>query len=132
VFLEAKRVTGVFAFEGRQKVITMMATRAAMKDGLIAEESGLPEDIEITHDAHFAHIEIGFQVGQLDGFAFWTATGIRPRPRNFNAVSIGQAMIPGDADAFGQIDIDGEVGHGRPWQEEGETDSVPIPQLRLL
>ena len=114
VFFEAIRVTGVFAFERRQEIMAMMALGAALKDGLIAEERGLPKDIEIADDAHFANIEIGFEAGRLDGFATWTATASGPRPRDFNAMSIGQAVIPGDGDAFGQIDIDGEVGHGRP------------------
>lgn len=64
-FLEAKGVTRVFAFERRQEIVAMMAFWAAMKDGLIAEEGGLPENIEIADDAHFAHVEIGFQACRL-------------------------------------------------------------------
>ena len=95
----------------------MMAFGAAMKDGLIAEEGGLPENIEIADNAHFALVEIGFQTCRLDGFATRTAAALGQRPRNFDAVRIGQAMITRDGDAFGQIDVDGEVGHGRPWQK---------------
>lgn len=115
-FLEAKGVCRVFAFERRQEVVAMMAFGAAMKDGLIAEEGGLPENIEIAHDTHFALVEIGFQACRLRGFATRTAARFGQRPRNFDAVRIGQAMITGDGDAFGQVDVDGEVGHGRPWQ----------------
>ncbi len=115
-FLEAIRVTCVFAFERRQEVVAMMAFGAAMKDGLIAEEGGLPENVEIADDTHFALVEIGFRACRFDGFAARTAARFGQRPRNFDAVRIGQAMIAGDGDAFGQIDVDGEVGHGRPWQ----------------
>jgi hypothetical protein len=31
-------------------------------------------------------------------------------------VSIGQAMVSRNRDAFGQINVNGEVGHSRPWQ----------------
>jgi hypothetical protein len=132
VLLEAIRVTCVFALEGRQEIMAMMTLGAAMKDRLIAEEGGLAENIEIADNAHFANIEIGFQSGRLDGFATRAATRFGPEPRNFDAMSLGQAVIPGDGDAFGQIDFDGKVGHGRPWQREGEIDSLPIPQLRLV
>jgi len=116
VLFEAIRGAGVFTLERRQEIVAMMAMPTAMKDGLIAEERGLPHDIEITDDAHFANVEIGFQAGRLDGFATWTATGFGPRPGDFDAMRIGQTMIPGDGDAVGQIEIKGEVGHGRPWQ----------------
>jgi hypothetical protein len=116
LFLETIRVTGVFAFERRQEVLAMMAFGAAMKNRLIAEEAGLAENIEIADDARFANVEIGFQACGFDGFATWTAARFGHGPSNFNAVSIGAAMIPGDGNAFGQIDVDGEIGHGRPWQ----------------
>ena len=115
-FLEAIGVTGVFAFERRQEVLAMMAFGAAMENGLIAEEAGLAENIEIADDPCFADVEIGFQARRLDRLATWTAARFGQGPRNFNAVRIGEAMIPGDGNAFGQIDVDGEVGHGRPWQ----------------
>jgi hypothetical protein len=115
-FLEAIGVTGVFAFEWRQEVLAMMAFGAAMENGLIAEEAGLFENIEIANDPCFADVEIGFQACRLDGLATWTATAFGHGPRNFNAVSIGDAMIARDGNAFGQIDVDGEIGHGRPWQ----------------
>lgn len=132
VLLEAIRVAGVLAFEGRHEIMAMMTLGAAMKDRLITKESGLSQDFEIADDAHFANVESGFQTGRLDVFATWTATGFGPAPRNLDAVSFGQAVIAGDGDAFGKIDVNGEVGHGRPWQEEGEIDSLPIPQLRLV
>ena len=94
----------------------MMAFGAAMKDRLIAKERGLPKDIEIADDASLANVEIGFQPCRLDGLATRTAAGFRHGPRNFDAVSIGEAMIAGDGNGFGEIDVDGEVGHGRPWQ----------------
>ena len=115
-FLEAIGVTGVFAFERRQEVLAMMAFGAAMENGLVAEEAGLAENIEIADDPRLADVEIGFQARRLDRLATWTAARFGQGPRNFNAVGIGQAMIPGDGNAFGQIDVDGEVGHGRPWQ----------------
>jgi hypothetical protein len=113
-FLEATGVTGVFAFERRQEVLAMMTFWAAMENGLIAEEAGLSENIEIADDAHFTNVEIGFQACRLDGFATWTAARFGQGPRNFNAVRIREAMIPRDGNAFGQIDVDGEIGHGRP------------------
>jgi hypothetical protein len=116
LFLEAIGVTGVFAFERRQEVVAMMAFGAAMENGLIAEEAGLAENIEIADDAHFANVEIGFPARRLDRLATWTATRFGQGPRNFNAVRIWVAMVAGDGNAFGQIDVDGEVGHGRPWQ----------------
>jgi hypothetical protein len=116
VLLEAIRVTGVFAFEGRQEIVAMMTLGAAMKDRLIAKESGLPQDIEIADDAHFANVEIGFQACRLDRLATWTAARVGQGPSDFNAVRIGDAMIAGDGNAVGQIDVAGEVGHGRPWQ----------------
>ena len=117
LLLEAIGVTGVFAFERRQEIVAMMAFGTAMEHGLIAEERGLPENIEIADDAHFANVEIGFQACRLDGFAAGTATGYGQGPRDFDAVSFGEAMIAGDGDVFRQIDVDGEVGHGRPWQK---------------
>lgn len=116
LFLEAIGVTGVLAFERRQEIVAMMAFGTAMENGLIAEERGLPENIEIADDAHFALVEIGFQACRLDGLATWTAARFGQRPRDFDAVSFGEAMIAGDGDVFGQVDVDGEVGHGRPWQ----------------
>jgi hypothetical protein len=115
-FLEAIGVTGVFAFERRQKVLAVMAFGAAMENGLIAEEAGLAENIEIADDAHFANVEIGFWACRLDGLATWAAARVGQGPRNFDGVRIGEAMISGNGNAFGQIDVDGEVGHGRPWQ----------------
>lgn len=87
-----------------------------MKHGLIAEESGLAENIEIADDARFANVEIGFRACRLDGFATWTAARFGQGPSDFDAVSIGEAIIAGDGGVFGEIDVDGEVGHGRPWQ----------------
>ena len=58
VFFKAIGVTGFFAFERRQKIMTMMAMRAAMKNGLIAEKSRLPENIEIAYHACFANVQI--------------------------------------------------------------------------
>ena len=115
---EAIGVAGLFAFERRQEIVAMMAFRAAMESGLVAEESRLAEHIEIAHDTHFANVEIGFWTRRFDGLAAWTATRGRQGPRNFDAVRLGQAMIAGDGDAVGQIDVDGEVGHGRPWQSK--------------
>jgi len=116
LLLEAIGVTGVLAFERRQQVLAMMAFGAAMENGLIAEERGLPENIEIANDAHFANVEIGFGACRLDGLATWTAARFGQGPRDFDAVSFGEAMIAGDGEVFGQVDVDGEVGHGRPWQ----------------
>lgn len=94
----------------------MMAFGAAMENGLIAEEAGLAENIEIADDPCFADVEVRFQACRLDRLAAWAAAGFGQGPRNLNAVRIGEAMIAGDGNAFGQIDVDGEVGHGRPWQ----------------
>lgn len=116
LFLEAIGVTSVLAFERRQEVVAMMAFGAAMKDRLIAEERGLAENIEIADDTHFALVEIGFQACRFDGLATGTAARFGHGPRDFDAVRIGEAMIAGDGDVLGQIDVDGEVGHGRPWQ----------------
>jgi hypothetical protein len=115
-FLEAIGVARVLAFERRQEVLAMMAFGAAMKNGLIAEEARLAENIEIADDPRFANVEIGFEACRLDRLATWTAARFGQGPRDFDAVSIGDAMIPGDGNAVGQIDVDGEVGHGRPWQ----------------
>ncbi len=131
-FLEAIGVTGVFAFERRQEIVAMTAFGAALKNRLIAEEAGLSENVEIADDTHFTNVEIGFQACRLNGFATWTAARFGRGPRNLNAVSVSAAMIPGDGNAFGQIDFDGEIGHGRPWQGEGEADSLPTAQLRLM
>jgi hypothetical protein len=116
LFLEAIGVTGVFAFERRQEILTMMAFGAAMENGLVTEERGLAENIEIANDTHFANVEIGFRTCRLDGFAPRTAARFGQRPRNLDAVRIREAMIAGNGNAFGQIDVDGEIGHGRPWQ----------------
>ena len=116
LFLEAIRVRGVLAFERRQEILAMMAFGAAMENGLIAEETGLAENIEIADDAHFANVEIGFWACRLNGLAPWAAARFGQGPRYFDAVSIGQALITGDGDVFWQVDVDGEVGHGRPWQ----------------
>lgn len=116
LFLEAIGVTGILALERRQEVVAMMAFGAAMKDRLITEERGLAENIEIADDTHFALVEIGFQACRFDGFASRTAARFGQGPGDFDAVSVGKAMIAGDGDVFGQIDVDGEVGHGRPWQ----------------
>ena len=116
LLLEAIGVTGVFAFERRQEIVAMMAFGTAMENGLKAEERGLPENIEIADDAHFALVEIGFQACRFDGFASRTAARFGHGPRDFDAVRIGETMIAGDGDVFGQVDVDGEVGHGRPWQ----------------
>ena len=94
----------------------MMAFGTAMENGLIAEERGLAENIEIANDASLANVEIGFRACRLDGLATWTATRFGHGPRDFDAVSIGETMITGDGDVFGQINVNGEVGHGRPWQ----------------
>ncbi len=115
-FLKAIGVTGVFAFERRQEILAMMAFGAAMENGLIAEEAGLAKNIEIADDPRFADVEIGFQACRLDGFTTRTTARFRQGPGNFDAVRIGEAMIPGDGNAFGQIDVDGEISHGRPWQ----------------
>jgi len=132
VLLEAIRVAGVLAFERRHEIVAMMALGAALKDGLIAEEGGLAQDVEIADDAHFANVEIGLEARGGDGVAAWTATGFGPGPGDFDAMGIGQTMIAGDGDARGEINVDGEVGHGRPCQEKGAIDSVPIPQLPLM
>ena len=132
LFFKAISVAGLFALEGWQEILAMMAFRATMKSGLVAEEGRLAEHIEIAHDTHFANVEIGFWTCRLDGLAAWTAARRRQGPRNFDAVRLRQAMIAGDRDAFGQIDVNGEVGHGRPWQSEGAADSLPPAQLRLM
>src|SRR5207247_606493 len=71
--LEAIGVTGVFAFERWQEVMAMMALGAALENGLIAEEAGLSENLEIADDPHFTHVEIGFQAYRRDRLATWTA-----------------------------------------------------------
>jgi hypothetical protein len=116
-FLEAIGVSGVLAFERRQEVLAMTAFAAALKCGLIAKEAGLAENIEIADDTHFANVEMGFEANGLDRLATWTAKRFGYGPSNLDAVGFGQTMITGDGNAFGQIDIDGEIGHGRPWQE---------------
>ena len=116
LFLEAIGVAGVFAFERRQEVVAVMAFGATMKDGLVAEESGLPKNIEIANDARFANVEIGLDACRLHRFATRTAARFGQGPSDFDAVRIGEAMIAGDGGVFGQIDVDGEVDHGRPWQ----------------
>jgi hypothetical protein len=73
LFLEAVGVTGILAFERRQEILAMMAFGAAMENGLIAEEAGLAENIEIADDAHFANVEIGFWACRLNGLATWAA-----------------------------------------------------------
>ncbi len=115
-FLEAIGVTGVFALERRQEILTMMAFGATMENGLVTEERGLAENIEIANDTHFANVEIDFRTCRLDRLAPRTAARFGQRPRYLDAVRLGQAMIAGDGNAFGQIDVNGEVGHGRPWQ----------------
>lgn len=115
--LEAIGVAGLLAFERGQEIVAVMAFRAAMEHGLVAEEGRLAEHVEIAHDPHFAHVEIGFWTRRLDGFATWTAARRWQGPRNFDTVRLGQAMVAGDGNAVGQIDVDGEVGHGRPWQK---------------
>lgn len=116
-FLKAKGVCRLFAFERRQPVVAMMAFGAAMENGLVTEERGLAENIEIADDAHFALVEMGFPTCRPDGFTTGTATRIGQRPSDFDAVRFGEAMITGDGDAIRQIDVDGEVGHYRPWQK---------------
>jgi hypothetical protein len=95
----------------------MTTCAATLKKGLIAKEAGLSENIEIADDTHLANVEMSFEANRLDRLATWTTKRFGHGPSNLDAMSFRQTMITGDGNAFGQIDVDGEIGHGRPWQE---------------
>jgi hypothetical protein len=44
------------------------------------------------------------------------AAAFGPHPIDLEAMGLAQALVTGDRDAFGQVDVDGDAGHGRPWQ----------------
>jgi hypothetical protein len=86
-FLEAISVSGVFAFERRQEILAMTALGAALKNGLIAKEAGLSENVEVADDTHFANVELGFEANRFDLLATWTAARFGYGPGNFDAMS---------------------------------------------
>src|ERR1700674_1034367 len=62
------------------------------------------------------------------------AAAFGPHPIDLEAMGLAQALVTGDRDAFGQVDVDGDAGHGRPWQVGDRRPPFPpvdIPAFQL-
>ena len=113
MFLEGIGIAGVLTLERRDEILAMMAAWAAVKDPLLDPEAGLVPDLQVPHDALFAVL---FEMGLDFMAATLTPATLRPGPGDFEAVAVAQAFVARNFHALGQIDIDGNAGHNRPWQ----------------
>src|SRR5271154_4639752 len=114
VLLESIGVAGVFPLERRDQILTMVAAGTAMKDAFINPEARLAAYVEVPHHARFAAL---LQAGLILVPATLTSTALGPSPRDLEAVALAAAFVRGEFPPFGQIDVDGDAGHSRPWQQ---------------
>lgn len=121
VLFKSERIAGVLALERRDQVLAMMAARAAVKDPFIDPEARLAADIEVPHHALFA---VQLQVRRILVPAALAATLRGPGPGDLEAVALAAALVAGEFDALGQIDVDGDAGHSRPWQQVSPLASL--------
>jgi hypothetical protein len=110
LLLEAVGVAGVFAFEGRDQVLAVVAPGAAVEDGLVDPEAGLAPEVQVAYDLDGV---LDLQVGVVFLAAGIATTAGGPGPGDFEAVSFAVALVGGEGDARRQIDVDGDRGHGR-------------------
>ena len=113
VLLETIRVTGVLAFEGRDQILAVMAALATVKSRWIGPKTGLAAHVQVAHDPCLAG---EFPAGLLLMATAWAAPPFGPGPIDLEAMRLAAALITGKGDSLGQVDVDGDVGHGRPWQ----------------
>jgi hypothetical protein len=113
VLLEGIGVAGVLTFEWRDQVLTMMAARTAVEDPFVGPETRLAPHVKMPHYALLAAL---FQPGLILVVAALALALLGPGPRDFEAVTVATAFVCGNFHAFGQIDVDGDASHSRPWQ----------------
>jgi hypothetical protein len=113
VFLEGEGVAGVLTLERRDQVLTMMAACTAVEDSFVGPETWLAPHIKMPHYALLAAL---FQAGLILVVAALAPAPLGPGPRDLKAVTVATAFVRGNLHAFGQIDVDGDAGHSRPWQ----------------
>jgi hypothetical protein len=113
VFLEGVGIARVLAFEGRDQILAMMAAWAAVEDALVDPETGLVPHLQVPQDALLAVL---FEVGLVFVTATLAPAALGPGPGDFEAVAVATAFVARDFHAFREIDVDGDAGHGRPWQ----------------
>lgn len=113
MLLETQGVTDFLAFEGRNQVLAMMAVLATMKRSRISPEAGLAAHVQIANHPRLAG---RFPAGLAFMPAALAAPLLRPRPIDLEAMGVAMTFIAGDGHSLGQIDVDGNAGHGRPWQ----------------
>jgi hypothetical protein len=111
VLLEAEGVADVAPLERRDQVLAVVAEGAAVEGGLVDPEAGLAPEVEIPHHVH-GLLDLNVGLG-LPAAAVAAAAG-RPGPGNLEAVAVTVAVVGGDGHAGGQIDVNGDRGHGRP------------------
>jgi hypothetical protein len=109
--LEAEGVADVPALERRDQVLAVVARGAAVEGRLVDPEAGLAPEVQIPHHLHGL---LDLDTGSFRPMAVVTAAVGRPRPGHLNAVAGAVAVVGGDGHAGGQIDVDGDCGHGRP------------------
>src|ERR1022692_3935293 len=84
-----------------------------MEHSFIDQEAGLVPQVQVSYDPLLAAL---LQVGLVLVTAALTATPLGPGPGNFDAVAVALSLVTRDFHAFRQVDVDGDAGHGRPWQ----------------
>jgi len=113
VFLEGVGIARVLTLEGRDQILAMMAVWAAVEDPLVDPETGLVPHFQVPHHALLAVL---FEVGLVFVTAALTPAALGPGPGDLEAVAVAMAFVARDFHALGQINVNGDAGHGRPWQ----------------
>ena len=86
-----------------------VAAGTAVESGGVDPEGGLAEDVEVAD-----HLGVGRAL-QVDGFveAAAAAGGAGgQRPGDFQAVGVAGAAVAEDGDASGEVEVEGDAGHG--------------------
>jgi hypothetical protein len=111
VLLEPVGVADVPPLERRDEVLPVVAERAAVEGRLVDPEAGLAPHVQIPDDLHRAFV---FHPGRLVPAAAGTPVAGGERPGDLEGVAVAVAVIAGDRHPVREIDVDGDLSHGRP------------------
>lgn len=129
LLLKAIRVGNVFAFEGRQDIVAMLALGTTVPRRLIDPETWLSKDVQVPNHAD----AIGnFQPCLILQTATRAGAALRPRPSHFETVAVAVTFIRGDFHTGRKIDINADSSHGGPCLNESSFAAASPPEASIV
>jgi hypothetical protein len=111
VLLEPEGVARVPPLERRDQVLPVAAERTPVEGHLVDPEARLAPEVQVPDDPDSPLV---LDPGRLVPAAAGTPVAGREGPGDLEGVAVAVAVIGGDRHAVGQIDVDGDLSHGRP------------------